>query len=116
MKVFESDFGEFKMFVSDFKVGAEGYTWHDDSVDEPGWYKAKVTYVRFYDEPTFQRLMSLFKVEDDDELYERFPNIFRDEGTCGEFIRDNFECWVCMEEYGEEIPEEEVDIKVVGYC
>lgn len=116
MKVFESDFGEFKMYVSDFKNGAPGYIWHDDSYDDPGWYKAKVTYVRFYDESRLERLLDFFDVSDNEELYERFPKIFRDEGTCGEFITDDFNCWVCMEEYGKEIPEDEIDIEVIGYC
>lgn len=112
MNVFESDFDDYKMYVSDFKIGAPGYIWNEDD----GWFKAKVTYVRFYEESRLERLLEFFDVPDDEELYKRFPKVFRDEGTCGEFITDDFNCWICMEEYGEEIQEDEIDIEVIGYC
>ena len=114
MKVFESDYGDFQMYVSDFKVGAPGYIWNEGD----GWYKAKVTYARCYDESRMERLLEFFNVGDDEELSERFPTVFPDDGTCcGEFITDNFCCWICMESEGDdEIPEDEVDIEIIGYC
>ena len=111
MKVFKTDYGNFKMYVSDFKIGAPGYVWDDIE----GWYKAKVTYVRFYSEPALQRLLSFFNVSRGENLYNRFPNIFREEGTCGEFITGKYNCWVCMETEGDEIPENEIDIEVISY-
>ncbi len=112
MKVFESDYDNFKMYVSDFKVGAPGYVWNEGD----GWFKAKVTYVRFYDASALDRLLDFFHVSDDEELWERFPKIFRNEEFCGEFVTDKFCCWVGMEEDGEEIPEDEVNIEIIGYC
>ena len=119
MKVYESDFGDdFQMYVSDFKIGAPGYVYDVDGE----WHKAEVTYVRFYDVIIFERLMNLFKVSDDEYVSERFPHIFRDclqydnINYSGEFIRDDFICWVGMKITSDEIPEEDVDIEVIGYC
>ena len=100
MEVYESDFGNFKMYVSDFKVGAPGYIW--DEIE--GWCKTKVTYVKFYDAPISEQCKDS-------------SDIFRHEGTgAGEFITDDFCCWICMESKEDEIPEDEVNIKVIGYC
>lgn len=93
MDVFESDYGNFKLYVSDFKIGAPGYVWSEDD----GWRKAKVTYVKFYNESSSEH--SCCKETED---------------ACGEFITDDFSCWVCMKE--EESLLEDVDIKVIGYC
>ena len=119
MKVYESDFDDdFEMYVSDFKVGAPGYIYDVDGE----WHKAEVTYVRFYNEPTFERLISLFRVSDDENICERFPHIFRDGcqyddiDYSGEYVTDNFICWVGMKGTSDEIPEDEVDIEVIGYC
>lgn len=100
MKVFESDYGNFKMYVSDLKIGAPGYIWDEDE----GWSKTKVTYAKFYDVPV-------------SEQCEYSPDIFPHEGTgAGEFITDDFCCWICMESEEDEVPEEEIDIEIVGHC
>ena len=118
MKVYESDFNDFQMYVSDFKIGAPGYIYDIDKE----WRKAEITYIRCYDEPTFERLISLFKVSDDENICERFPHIFRDNtyyddiDYSGEYVTNDLIFWIGMKVISDEIPEEDVDIEVIGYC
>ena len=93
MKVYASDYGDFKMYVSDFKIDTPGYIW----IDSKGWYETKITYVESYD------------------IYNTPTNLPHKGDFDGEFITDDGCYWICVD-CVKEIPEDDVDIEVIGYC
>ena len=93
MKVYEADYDDIEMYVSDFKIGAPGYVW----MDGEGWCEVKVTYVKSYN------------INNEPE------NLPHKGNFSGEFITDDGCYWICMD-FVKEVSNDEVDIEVIRYC